>query len=361
MIARVWCFSILVWVLFLVGCQEPTPEVFAPTPVPTAVVNPSPTPPVLPPKIVPTPEQGKGALYGQFLQEDGAAAVGYPVVICQDFSQYGACQGRRYVTVTEMDGTYVIEDVEPGQYVLMIHLDDEEEMPLQIMMEETSQISQFVVADQQLLKIEPLFLLDNALRAIRPTGMVRLPKETVASGATGTVQLRWRLHPEAVAYEVYLAPEKGEAVFVAERVAEGEVTAVLPRLNCHYQWQVTAFNRANIEIAIMSKYARFEVIGEEDDCELPLVAPPPNATLSSAEAIKLDWEAPETADHYRVWLVNETHNTTILDFMEVSNSHYKIPNRLLPAHYIWAVFVYDATGHMVAESEILKFEVVAEN
>ena len=361
MIARVWCFSILMWVLFLVGCQEPTPEVFAPTPVPTAVVNPSPTPPALPPKKVPTPDSSKSTIYGQFLQGDGAAAADYTVVVCQDFSQYGACQGRRYAAVTETDGTYVIEDIVPGRYALMIHLDDEEEMPLQIMTEETSQISQFVVADQQVLKIEPLFLLDNALRVIGPIGKVNLPQKTVASGATGTVKLKWRTHPEAVAYEVYLAPEKGAAVFVGERVTDNEVTAVLSRLNCHYHWQVTAFNRANIQIAVMSKYARFEVIGEENDCDLPLLVPQPDAIISSTETIKLDWEAQETADHYRVWLVNETHNTTILDFVEVSNSHYKIPNRLLPAHYIWAVFVYDATGHMVAESKILEFEVVADN
>ncbi len=361
MIARVWCFSILMWLSFLVGCQEPAPAVFAPTPVPTAVVNPSPTPPALPPKKVPTPEQGKGALYGQFLQEGGTAAVGYTVVVCQDFSQYGACQGRRYAAVTETDGTYVIEDIEPGQYVLMVHLDDEEEMLLQFMTEETSRISQFVVADQQVLKIEPLFLLDNALRAIRPIGKVDLPQKTVASGATGMVKLRWHLHPEAVAYEVYLAPEKGATVFVSERVIDNEVTAVLPRLNCHYHWQVTAFNRANIRIAVMSKYARFEVVGEENDCDLSLLIPQPGAIISSTETIKLDWEAQETADHYRVWLVNETHNATILDFVEVSNSHYKIPNRLLPAHYIWAVFVYDVTGHMVAESKILEFEVVADN
>jgi hypothetical protein len=83
------------------------------------------------------------------------------------------------------------------------------------------------------------------------------------------------------------------------------------------------------------------------------------AVIFGTREIVLDWESHELADRYEIWLVDqqEPDRPAILDFEEVSHSRYELVNGLRPSRYVWAVFAYDEHGHMIAESEIAKFEV----
>ncbi|MCB8944130.1 MAG: hypothetical protein H6658_10285 [Ardenticatenaceae bacterium] len=351
--------------LLLMGCRAPAAEIAAPTPMGTAAPTPTPAPPQLPVVEAPSPPQGRATVYGQVLLGDGTAAVDYAVLLCAGFTQYAACEGRQYVTMTEVDGVYVFTDVVPGLYALVVYLDEQEVVPLQFVVDEAGQVRLFEVTAGEKKGVEPLVLFANDVKVISPLRTGRLSSETAVHKLTGELTLSWQPYPNAVAYEVYLAPARGETIFVNERVAEGKITAVLPRVNCDYYWQVAAFDAANIKIAETEGVRKFAITGEADSCELTLLSPQAGAVVSGTAEIVLDWEVHETADSYRVWLVDKQNATrpTLLDFEEVTSSKYELANGLLPSHYEWAVFAYDEQGRLIAESDVEGFEVslVVEN
>lgn len=363
MITRGNCFSRVLLLFLLLGCRPLQPEERA-TPISTAVVTPPPTPLVLPAIQIPTPTVGRGTIYGQILHSDRTAAPGLTVIFCQEFSLYSGCEDKQYAATTNADGTYVLTEVEPGHYALAIYLKGADEMPVQYASSEAFRVQRFEVERNKPLKIAPIVLFAHNLTAVRPGKIVVLP--TPESNATSDkdlaspVELQWQVYPEAMLYEVSLSPERGGAIWVNEQVKADRITAVLPRLNCLYYWQVAAFDQVNVKIAA-SPNMTFSLTAEEaPSCHLALLTPQPGEVLRSTSYIRLDWEVLETAASYQIWLIDEANpqRPPILNYETVNRSRYDFPEGLAVSHYVWKVVAYDAGSRMIAESDLAKFEVI---
>lgn len=358
MFRRVTCFALLL-LFFLLGCRAADRKE-SELPANTAVVTPIPTAPALPTRPVPTPAVGRGTIYGQILHNDRSPAARITVLFCQNFSLSGGCPNDGYSVTTNADGTYIVTEVMPGFYSLAIYPQGTGNMPVQYASEMALRAQQFEVERNERLTIEPIVLFANDLQVLVPGETVFLPKNVNASDIARPVEFRWQPYPGAVRYEISLAPERGGAIWVNEAVKADRITAVLPRLYCHYYWQVSAYDSVDVKIASSPNMTFTLQTAEEPSCHLTLFEPQAGAVLTSTGQIVLDWEVQATAVRYRLWLADEDHpqRPPVLDFVEVERSRYEFPEGMAISHYIWKVTAYDENGRMIAESDVSEFEVI---
>ena len=328
-----------------------------PTVAGTAVVTPSPTPEPI--KVVPTPNIMQATVYGYIFRPEGTGAAQETVLFCQDFSLYWGCGDKTYEVMTDEDGFYIFTDVEPGEYTLVMEAVGGTEA-VQYSSDLGRKVKTFAVGRGQMRLMEPMVLFVPNLQAIAPMATVTVPTPIADNGIlTHAVDLRWQPYGETAVYEVYLSPVRGDVVFVNEQVAEERITAVLPRLNCLYDWQVVALDSDHIKIA-QTQTVTFTVTGAEIDCDVVLLPPRIGEVISETiKPVILDWEVHEMADTYHVWLVDakQPQRPPILDFKEVSRSRFELGNGLRASQYLWAVMAFDENGRMIAESEVDEFRV----
>jgi len=169
---------------------------------------------------------------------------------------------------------------------------------------------------------------------------------------TAQPTLVWDAYPSAAYYEVYLAPENGETVYIRKRVNTNQFTVENPLKTCKYTWDVAAFNDQGIKIADKSKYFDFFVTGQPTSCYIQLISPASKATVAGT-GVKLVWEARSEASYYKIHMwKDETGSPKILDFLQVRNTSYTFSDALKPGKYVWAVYAYDQFGKTVAGSGI---------
>ena len=91
-----------------------------PTKTPTSTPTPTPTLPI----DIPTPQEGKGIVFGQILK-GGLPAPSMSVQLCSTYrrSPSGVCgSGEKYKTVTDNNGFFILSKVNPGNYQLLVVL-----------------------------------------------------------------------------------------------------------------------------------------------------------------------------------------------------------------------------------------------
>lgn len=295
----------------------------------------------------PDPVEGMGNVYGRIIWNQQGAA-GLDVRLCQDFNTFSGCGEPEYRTVTLEDGTYLLADVEPGTYALSVRVFDSDDWLYVSGGILSSADFEVEANDTLVIDTQSIYKLD-----VVPTNP---PNQTDV--AAGPLTLTWDAYPEAAYYEVYLSPDKGDAILVNERVDVPEVTVGIYPVNCEYRWQIEAFNASGGKIAEMADDYYFAVTDEAASCHLQINRPVDGAEVDGA-GIELDWEPNPLAASYKIlmWNDSDPDRPNVLDFVGVPEAYYAFDQPLPPARYVWSVTAYDADNMKIGGSEIYDFTV----
>jgi hypothetical protein len=288
---------------------------------------------------------GEGDLSGRVLWNNVPVAD-LQIVTCQGLSSYAGCGDEQFTTRTDGEGHFAFSALPAGKYGLgtwswngseLSYLSGDFSLPAAIAVSADSSIE---APDWHLYKkdIELTYPIYN---------------ETVVPGK---VTLSWKPYPDAAYYEIYLTMDKGDAIFVTERVNGERVSAELMPINCSYTWNLEAFNADGHKIAEYDGFSDFRVDGGDADCDM-LVHEPLNGTRVDGRDLLLDWETQPMAATYRILMWRDTDDGTenILDFVTVPESRYQLEQTLKPGRYVWSVDAYDGQGRQVGETEIVDF------
>ncbi len=296
----------------------------------------------------PKPEEGTGNVYGA-IWWNGAGAKGLDVLLCPDYSSFSGCSGEMVTAVTEADGTFLLANVQPGTYALTVRVFNSDNWLT--INDGILSTADFVVEAGETLVIEPQSIYKLDLQPQKPRNGDSLK--------SGSAIFNWERYPDAAYYQIYLTPDKGEAIFVNNRVDNNQITAELPPVNCDYRWSLEAFSSKGIKIAETEDFIDFQVVGEEASCILQINGPV-DGEFIPASGIVLNWEANPLAASYKILMWDDTDpdKTNILDFHTVTESQFVFNGALIPDHrYVWSVYAYANDGKEVASSEIFDFTV----
>jgi hypothetical protein len=296
----------------------------------------------------PTPLPRTGSAMGRILW-NGQPVGDLEVKLCEKVSMVGGCSGLEFSARTGEAGDYLIADVPPGEYSLVAHALGAERW-LYVTTGLGPGARMYTVAADQTLRAGDHHVYMFDLRSTAPGDGSQVD--------TATPTLAWEAYPGASTYELYLRPEKGNAIFVGHRTDGNDLGLEAPLLNCKYTWTVDAFNAEGIKIAETDGYRGFTVTGQPVSCYLDITAPLDNATVPGT-ALSLSWEAHPLAASYKILMWNDTDESKphLLDFTEVREPGYAFDHTLPPASYVWCVYAYDGEGEEIAGSEVQSFNV----
>jgi hypothetical protein len=330
------------------SAPPPTSTSLPPTPTPIPLTPTSVPPTSLPTPAAPPPASGMGNVVGRILW-NAQPVADTEVKLCQDVSMVGGCKGVEYSTRTDATGVYLLTDVPPGEYGLVVHALGADRW-VYVTAGLGISARKYTVAADQVLTVGDQSIYKFDLKLTGPTD-----KEQVE---TGQPTLSWEPYSEASYYELYLTSEKAGNVVNNYRVETNEVTLDKSLVDCKYTWSVEAFNAQGEKIAETDGYFDFTVTGQPVSCYIPIIAPLDGVTVSGSGLV-LSWEAHPSAATYKILMWNDTDpaRPKVLDFVEVRETGYTFSETLAPARYVWSVTAYDATGQQAAGSLVYDFTV----
>ena len=176
-----------------------------------------------------------------------------------------------------------------------------------------------------------------------------------ASIAEALPALTWEAYLDADYYEVYLTPERGQAIFVGNETKETQSTPPQALLNCEYTWQIEVFNSSGVKIAENDGYYHFTVIGQEISCAVTLIRPQDSGNVSG-ENLELTWEEHPLASYYQVHIWDKDYKD-ILDGVCLGETSYTVSQIIPPGTYTWYITAYNASDNDVARSDFYKFTI----
>ncbi|MBN2257431.1 MAG: hypothetical protein JW704_06375 [Anaerolineaceae bacterium] len=289
----------------------------------------------------PEPAAGKGNLSGQVRWNDIGAA-GIELKICTEFSWFGGCEGKIYSTTTDEGGIYIFKDIDPGEYALTLRVFDTDSwlyMTTGLMSEEMYTID---AGETTKVGVSDIFKVD--LKALEPTDDSQVQDVRPV--------LKWEAYEGASTYEVWLNPDKGDAIASSIKVDINEYTPGKELFNCEYTWSVEAFNDNGTKITETEDYLHFTITGARYECIIQMIKPLSNDTVA-ASGIEMEWEAHPLASVYKLYMYPEGDSSNhVLDFLEVRENRYTIPETLSPGKYILSIYAYDSHGDTIAGSNI---------
>lgn len=329
----------------------PTPAETGETPEPTraevAAATSTPPPPE-PTPAGPAPAPGSGNVQGKVLW-NGEPVVDVEVKLCEKVSMFGGCSGFETSTRTDEIGRYLFVDIIPGEYSLVVQAPGGDRW-LYITAGLGISAREYTVAADQVLSVGDQHVYRSDLKLAEPADDGQVNSANPA--------LRWDQYPDAAYYELYLAPEKGNAIYTSHQVDEPQLVPDAPLIDCSYTWQVEAFNAQQIKIAEADGYHHFTVTGQSVSCHVQIAAPLDGASVSGA-GLSLAWEPHPLAAYYKIlmWNDSEPDRPKVLDFVQVIEPGYTFAQELDPAKYVWSVHAYDDSGDEIAGSEVVDFVV----
>lgn len=290
---------------------------------------------------------GWGNIEGRILWND-AEAAGVAVALCRQLSYLGdGCYGDNESTTADENGSFRFEAVPSGVYYVAVRFDGSDRW-LALTGEQTAFPAQYTISPDETLVLAEAHVIRRDLILREPVG---------GAERTGVrLSLAWQPYERASYYEVYLSPEHGETVYTRFRVEGTELRVDSRLFDCPYAWNVTAFNDRARPLARSDRYGRFVISGRDVPCHIDLVSPAAGTTLKTGY-VKLDWDSHPLADRYSILMWNDSlpDRPNVVDFVEVVESEYTLPQRLENGRYVWSISVYDTTGMRVAEMPVTNF------
>jgi hypothetical protein len=333
----------------------PTETETAPEPTraeapPTATSTPPPPEPTLaePTPIGPAPASGTGNVQGRVLW-NGQPVVDVEVKLCEKVSLFGGCSGFETGTRTDDGGRYLFVDIAPGQYSLVVQAPDGDRW-LYITAGLGISAREYSVVADQVLNVGDHHTYKSDLRITDPQDESQVDSASLV--------LTWEAYPDAAYYELYLSPEKGNAIYTSHQVDDTQTMPAAPLVNCSYTWSVEAFNAQRIKIAETDGYYHFTVTGQAVSCYVQIAAPLDGVSVPGSGLI-LSWEPHPSAAYYKILMWNDTdpNRPKILDFVQVREPSYAFTEELDPARYVWSVHAYSESGDEIAGSQVYDFVV----
>lgn len=309
----------------------------SPTPVPPP---PSPTP------AGPTPQAGTANVIGRLFW-NSKPVVDVEVRLCEEVQFIGGCQGREFVTRTDAEGVYFFVHVLPGEYALVVHALDGDGWLY--MSSGLLTARKYTVRANEVLSIADQHIYKSDLQLLNPAdgGKVDDPQPT----------LSWQAYPEAAYYEIYLNPEHGKSIYTRQKVEATQITPPHKLMACKYTWKVEAFNSNRVKIAESRGYQTFYITAPQESCYIQVIEPLDGAQVAG-KGLMLQWKPHETAFYYKLLMwKDETGNPKVLDFVQVRDTTYTLPETLKPGRYVWSIYAYDNFGEQIAGSGVYDFTV----
>jgi hypothetical protein len=306
------------------------------TPAPTTAA-PTTLPPLVPPS---TPSRGKGNIIGKVYWND-TPVIGAEVKLCERFSTFGRCSGREYSTKTDAEGTFFINNVDPGEYVVLTRSPGEELWTYR--MEGLGALKDTIVAGET----RSIRRLDT----IRSNLIILAPEENAIVEETPV--LAWQPYEEAAYYELHLTYNtldeylltKKDCKRVGSTFDTGESLSD-PLRPGEYTWWLEAYNKNGTKIVRCSDYCHFTVAGIPPIIEI--ISPKDDETVTFP--LTLRWEEWPEASYYKVYVARSTPSyEAILNYIKVDEITYVI-EELEEGRYCWRVDVYDIDDTKIATS-----------
>ena len=328
--------------LSLVGCTRTETrtvtitKVATPTPVPVESAVEASAPETEMPAVAASagkpgkaPAAGKANAVGRVLF-DGEGAAGIDVKMCDSVGGFSGCRGASYAAKTNADGYYLIDDVPPGDYGMMVRIFDS---------------NKFVYPTTGILTASKFKLQADKTLAVKNVNLwkINLKATTPANGTTvseARPKLAWDEYPNAHNYKVRLRSTGGGIVsFPRMETGLTNVTPERALLNGNYTWGVEAYNVEGAKIAETASQSKFKVSGQEASNKVELLAPARNANIGGS-GLTLKWTANPVADEYRVYLKGRGQKKSISGFESQTGTSKKIEQTLAPGKYYWSVNAY---------------------
>jgi len=288
----------------------------------------------------PAPQAGTGNLYGHLLWNSSPLAS-HIIQICTDANYKNECESAIFSATSDNDGAFVIANVPPGEYEVVVHaINQEKWLDVRDLTDDYSTVE---IAADQCLAAGNIHLIKYDLFQKGPGNKAKLSEARPV--------LTWDAYPEAAYYEVYLAAEGVQAVYVDERVDTNQITPQEDLPVCMYNWRITAFNSQSVAIAETEEFYYFYILNQPLSCYIVNNVPVSKSTVSG-ENLVLSWDAHPLADHYKISMVmSDPTYTKILDYVEVTGTSYALEVTLAPGEYYWNVYGIDQFGETVAGDE----------
>ena len=285
---------------------------------------------------VPPPAAGKSNAVGLVLW-NGHPVVGADVRLCEDMGIISGCEGQQASTFTDDQGYYLFQDVEPGEYAVVVHaVDTDRWLYISSALSLGARKATFATDQTLNLGVQQIYKFD--LQQTSPSEDERVSQAMPS--------MKWDPYPEAAYYEIYVSPQSGDSI--SQQVQGTEYSFTNPALNCEYTWQVEAYNSDQVEIAEHDGYSHFQVVNQPASCLIDLIGPQDGASLG-ASAIEFSWQAHPMAGHYLLYVSDSDYNN-LVDGVQVNGTSYTLTQDLPSADYRWYVAVYDTAGNWIASS-----------
>ncbi len=288
----------------------------------------------------PAPEAGTGNLYGNLLW-NGSPLPDHAIQACTDANYKYECESAVFSATTDSDGAFVIANIPPGEYQVVIHaINQEKWLDVRDLTDDYSDVE---ITANQCLAAGNIHLIKFDLFQKGPGNKAKLTDPRPV--------LTWDAYPDAAYYEVYMGADQGEAIFVQERTDTNQIAPQEDLPVCNYNWKVKAFNSQSVAIAETEDFFYFYILDQPLSCYIVNNVPASESTVSGKNLV-LSWDPHPLADHYKVSMVmTDPTYTQILDYVEVTEPQYALEVTLEPGEYYWNVYAIDQFGNTVAGDE----------
>jgi len=357
--------ALLIFAIFIsLGCVEEKEESKTIEPPTTTEVPKTTTPPTttpapttaapttLPPLIPPSnPSSGKGNIIGKVYWNDNPLK-GAEVKVCEKFSTFGGCSGKEYDTKTDDEGVFFINNVNPGEYVVLAKYPGEELW--------TYRTEGFSAAKDEIIAGETCYVYK--LDTIRSDLILKSPKNN-ANVEISTPILEWQPYGGAEYYEVTLMYTTlseslllgGERQTYTSSFDTGEKLPN-PLQPGEYTWWVEAYNKNGTKLTQCRDHYYFVVAGEPPIVKI--ISPKGDVKVSFPLTLK--WEEWPEASYYKLYVARSTPSyEAIVNYVKVFETSYLIED-LEKGRYCWKIDVYDINNKKIATSGTDLFYFVVE-
>ncbi|HSS21592.1 MAG TPA: hypothetical protein VLL54_16075 [Pyrinomonadaceae bacterium] len=200
------------------------------------------------------PAAGTGNVQGKVLYND-KPAENIEVKLCEKFNRFfGGCSGKTFTGKTGKDGEYVITNVEPLQYeVLMARVFDTDSFIFA-----TSGLAGISAKKYEVVADKTLFapttnLYKGDLKLVNPKAGAKVSADKL--------ELKWDAYPDAAYYKFSIFPEEASVTspYVNERVDGTTFTLDKPLQKGTYRWQVEAYSGSDKKLSESSNDIKFTI------------------------------------------------------------------------------------------------------
>jgi len=288
----------------------------------------------------PAPQAGRSNLYGHLLW-NSSPLQDLEIQACPDANYKNECEQPVYSTKSDASGAFIIADILPGEYEVVVHaINQEKWLDVRDLTEDYSTME---IAANLCISTGNINLIKYDLFQKSPPNNAKLSEARPV--------LTWDAYPDAAYYELYWGAEEGKAIYVHERVESNEATPQADVPTCRYSWKVTAFNAQAVAIAETEEFFSFYVLDQLLSCYVVNNQPASNSVVSR-ENLVLSWDPHPLADHYQISMVMSSPTyKKIIDYVEVAEPRYALEVILEPGDYYWNVYAIDQFGDTVAGDE----------